>query len=143
MFATLSWNETAKAAREASAECPGIELFAVCGGEELWDAHTEHQPALAAKDEDTGSVEVRINGAVVMNSSKISNPLLAWMGDVSQLKGKREWRIGLTGDSTVRDLTSSWIEMFLGSQDALKANAKKCFTMSLRVETQRAILHIQ
>ncbi len=109
----------------------------------MWDAYTQPSLAAAAKDDDAGSVQVRINDAVVMNASKISNPLLAWMGDMSQLKGKHEWRIGLTGDSTVRDLTSSWIELFLGPQDALKANAKKCFTMSLRVETRRTTLHIQ
>ncbi len=151
MFATLEWNLTARAALEAAPDCPGLQDFARCGGEALWAAHRSSPPPSGrtrhddqgGSDDDIATMEVRINDAVALNVSGISNPLLAWLGDVSQRKGKCEWRFGLAGDSTVRDFAGSWIELFVGPQDALRANAKKCFTMAVRVRTRRAALHIQ
>jgi hypothetical protein len=67
----------------------------------------------------------------------VDHDTIAWLADVSERKNKREWQIGLMGDSTVRGFVKAFAEHFIGPGASILGGLARLFqTIVIVVEAE-------
>ena len=140
LFLNMSWDAAERAAR---ASPPGgcgdaLRMWAGCGGDKAWQRGGYKENAARFKSSGRAKVTLYTNNGTASRLTRdIDHPTVAWLGDLSASKGKKMWKIGIMGDSTMRGLTKAFGELFLGPDLSIIGGLARLFeTIQIDVQAE-------
>jgi hypothetical protein len=140
LFLNMSWDAAERAARASPpGECGNaLRTWADCGGDRAWQKGGNKDNAARFKSSGRAKVTLYTNNGTTSRLTRdIDHPTVAWLGDLSVSKGKRMWKIGIMGDSTMRGLTKAFGELFLGPNLSIIGGLARLFeTIQLDVQAE-------